>query len=227
MYDKKQRAKMMTEQQQQTQRELDDQLFHRRRRRWLVYGRAILTIATLGLLTVILYSVTHTTESQESHQEQRSRLINVDGGNDGRGRSVSIEDETVRKLNDDETAKRVESERVKRNVPKIVVNSRSEEATDEDNDIQLDTDEHHEKLQRRASNHENLRHRHSDGDVYYLRGYKCVPIKTSSQYRPLLAPPSNLRLPGMLKLNYDLDFISSKLSSIQPHKRFNLRLNVV
>lgn len=194
---------MMTEQQQQLQRELDDQLFHRRRRRWLVYGRAILTIATLGLLTVILYSVTQTTtESQES-----SRLM-INVGDAQPRQSVSIEDETVRKMKNDETAsnEQQKSERVKRNVPKIVVNS---SGSREDNDIQLDTDEHHEKLQRRASNHNNQRHRHSNGDVYYLRGYKCVPIKARPQ-------ASSLRLPGMFTIisSLDLDFISSTVYTL-------------
>lgn len=204
---------MMTEeqeqqqQQQQIQRELDDQLFHRRRRRWLVYGRAILTIASLGLLTVILYNVTHTTTSNVDESSSQSRLMN-NVGNDAHEisskseKSVSNEDETVRKLNNDETARKF-----KRNiiiVPKIIVNRRSERSADgetnENNDIQLDdADEHQlkqdEKLQRRATNHKTIRHRHSDGDVYYLRGYKCVPIKTSSSSRILT--PSNLRLPGM------------------------------
>jgi hypothetical protein len=196
---KKQREKMMTEEQQQQQRELDDQLFHRRRRRWLIYGRAILTIASLGLLTVILYNLTHTTKSSLDDEESTSKSLFMNVGNVHAhkisSKSVSIEDETVRKLNNDETARKV-----KRNiVPKIIVNNVKSAEDEEYNDIQLNADEQHdEKLQRRATNHKNIRHRHSDGDAYYLRGYKCVPIKTSSSSSSRhFAAPSNLRLPGM------------------------------
>lgn len=222
MCDKRQkRAKLMMELQQQnleqqnneplqqSTRELDDQLFHRRRTRWLVYGRAILTIATLGLLTVVLYNITHS-QSPESHQEeQRSRLIYADGGTlkTPHRRSVSIEDETVRKLNDDETATKSEH-RLKRNVPKIVVNSVSAPSAGarnglkDENDIQLDTDDeigHVEKLQRRVVNqphHNSHRHRHSDGDIYYLKGYKCVPITKSPSSK------SRSRLPGMFNSHH-------------------------
>lgn len=184
-------------------RELDDQLFQRRRARWLVYGRAILTIATLGLLTVVLYNITHT-KAQSHDDEQRARL--VFGGNsniDARqppSQSVSYQEaRTVATLSHGE------SHRSKRNVPKIVVNSRSSSEArgglKDENDIQLDSDDeirHVEKLQRRVVNqahHNSHRHRHSDGYTYYLKGYKCVPVpvtKSSSSSRR-----NRPRLPGM------------------------------
>lgn len=191
-------------------RELDDELFHRRRARWLVYGRAILTIAALGLLTVVLYSMTH--QRAPAGDEQRSRMV---FGGVPSSQSVSVEDETVVKLNEEAAAAAVEH-RSKRNVPKIVVNSRSASAREslkDENDIQFDSsssssrsDEigHVEKLQRRVVNqahHNSHRHRHSDGDLYYLKGYKCVPVTKSSSTMRRNRP----RLPGMFELELNID----------------------
>jgi hypothetical protein len=41
-------------------------IFHRRRQRWLQYGRALLTIGVLGLITIALYAMTHTNAANAS-----------------------------------------------------------------------------------------------------------------------------------------------------------------
>lgn len=185
-------------------RELDDQLFQRRRARWLVYGRAILTIATLGLLTVVLYNITHT-KAQSHDDEQRARLV-FGGNSDIDARQPPSQSVSYQEARTVATLSHAESHRAKRNVPKIVVNSRSSSEArsglKDENDIQLDSDDeirHVEKLQRRVVNqahHNSHRHRHSDGYIYYLKGYKCVPVpvtKSSSSSSRRNRP----RLPGM------------------------------
>ena len=172
-----------------------DEVFRRRKKCWLSYGRALLTVSVLGLITVLLFTVT-----QSKTDEHSSRVLVVE--------SVSSEDELVKKFNADEAAINKQSEtkkRVERSVDGVNRESSSESKVDTNslNDVNNENnplmDNEHLKLIRRqqGSNPNELQHRHSDGAVYYFKGYKCVPIRKLPK-----SSPANLVMPdrkfGML-----------------------------
>jgi hypothetical protein len=163
-----------------------DEMYQRRKRCWLSYGRAMLTIGILGLLTVGLVVATQSNSGEDS---------NVDGVNDRIGsKSVSDDEVMLRKI-------------VKRNVESVPKNAESvqslNDVNSEDNSVM---DEQHMKLlkrQQQGSNQNYIQHRHSDGDVYFFKGYKCVPIrKTTSKYYEALSLRQRQGSPGMLCLCY-------------------------
>jgi hypothetical protein len=188
MYEKHKRKLMMELQ------VADDEVYHRRRQCWLSYGRAILTVAVLGLLTVALYAAT--SSGSEKEHFAKTRVINVED------RSGSHEDESVKSFKSDEIAsgdrevvKRYVDPRRKRDtidMPKNI-DSREQSAqslNDVDGDSEPKLDSQHLKLFRRQGSSENVVHRHADGTVYYIKGYKCVPIKKpSSTPQELRRPP--------------------------------------
>jgi hypothetical protein len=192
MYEKHKRKLMMELQ------VADDEMYQRRRKCWLIYGRAILTIAVLGLLTVVLYSMTKSSPDEEHFS--KVRVIVVDD------RSGSHEDESVKSFKSDEIALSDDLNRhrklVKRNVdasrervsfemPKNIESGEqsAQSLNDVDEDSEPKLDSQHLTLFRRQGASENVRHRHADGIVYYIKGYKCVPIrKPSSSPQELRAP---------------------------------------
>lgn len=167
------------------QRNAEDEMYQRRKKCWLSYGRAMLTIGILGLLTVVLFALTQSNSSDGA--EHNSRVI-VDN------KSGSHEDEIVKSIIDDETA--MSRKIVKRSVdlvPKSVVESLND-VNSENNPIM---DDQHMKLlkrQQQGSNQNHIQHRHSDGDVYFFKGYKCVPVRKNP--KPFYAPLA-LRQTGM------------------------------
>jgi hypothetical protein len=150
----------------------EDEMYQRRKKCWLSYGRAMLTIGILGLLTVALVAATQSHSGEDSH---------VDSVND---RSGSGSSEVVKGINDDEVMMR---KIVKRNVDPVPKNIESvqslNDVNSEDNSVM---DEQHMKLlkrQQQGSDKNYIQHRHADGDVYFFKGYKCVPIrKTTHRY---------------------------------------------
>lgn len=161
----------------------EDEMYQRRKRCWLSYGRAMLTIGILGLLTVALIAAT------QSHSGDDSRVIE-DKVND---RSIEGDDSVVRKI-------------VKRNVepvPKSVESVQSlNDVNSEDSSVM---DEQHMKLlkrQQQGSNQNYIQHRHSDGDVYFFKGYKCVPIRkgTSQSYQDMRKTTSQVAQIGFLQM---------------------------
>lgn len=195
MYEKNKRKLIM-------QRNLDDAAYQRRKTCWLSYGRAILTIAILGLLTVSLYAWSQSHPSNEA--EHNSRVIAVnDATVESDEVSTKILSRTKRSVdlrpNDSENGNSIEK-------PK-----NSDESEDRSvqslNDINSEQapkmDSQHLKLFRRQQNSGlEIQHRHSDGDVYYLTGYKCVPVRKPSKHLELIRARQRLNLPrrvsGML-----------------------------
>lgn len=172
----------------------EDEMYQRRKKCWLSYGRAMLTIGILGLLTVVLFAMTQSNSNSGDGAEHNSRVIVVDKI---LHRSGSHEDGTVKSINDDEAA--ISRKIVKRNVD--LMPKSDEESAQNLNDVNSEDnpvmDEQHIKLlkrQQQGSSQNFIQHRHSDGDVYFFKGYKCVPIRKPS--KPLYAPLT-LRQPGM------------------------------
>lgn len=187
----------------------DDEIYQRRRKCWLGYGRAILTIAILGLVTVALYAVTKSNSHKDEHV---SRVIVVDGSDPSEASRVEIVESF--KGDDEATSDQLDQRRViKRSVdlrqndvdidsiemPKNSVKSvQSLSDASEDNDPKMDNQ--HLKQFRRQGGNQNPQHRHSDGDIYYFQGYKCVPIrKPHKQIAQLREDPLRARqYSGML-----------------------------
>lgn len=184
MYEKHKRKLIME------QRNAEDEMYQRHKKCWLSYGWAMLTIGILGLLTVAIFAMTQSNSGDAT--EHNSRVI-VD---EVFHRSGSHGDEVLRSINDDEAA--INRKIVKRNVD--LVPKSDDESAQNLNDVNSENnpimDEQHMKLlkrQQQGSNKNHIQHRHSDGDVYYFKGYKCVPIR-----KPFHAPISLRQHPGML-----------------------------
>lgn len=179
MYEKHKRKLIME------QRNAEDEMYQRRKKCWLSYGRAMLTIGILGLFTVALFAMTQSHSGNAT--EHNSRVI-VDKifGQSGSHEDVIVQ--SIKEDDDDAESRKI----VKRNVdlvPKSEVESAQSlnDVNSENNPIM---DDQHMKLlkrQQQGSNRNVIQHRHSDGDVYFFKGYKCVPIRKPSKphYAPL------------------------------------------
>ncbi|CRK93557.1 CLUMA_CG007090, isoform A, partial [Clunio marinus] len=198
MYEKNKRKLMMEQQQ-----NLENEIYQRRKRCWLSYGRACLTIGILGLLTVCLYAVTQTVSG--AHEEHNLKLLEIFVNDDHQvHKSGSIEDQISKSESNDKTWNHKIVERsvgmsqdknnVNENFVEIPKNFDKKEENVQslnnvDSDINPKVDKEHLKLIRRQQNsNQLLRHRHSDGDIYYFKGYKCVPIRKSSKSSERLGP---------------------------------------
>lgn len=141
-----------------------EEIFQQRRQRWMKYGRALLTLGALGLLTVALYSMTHTAISAEAS----SRIVNDEEARD----DIAISNNE--KFSEKIIIKRaVDSTVDDDKIPKNNLN-------DVESDNELDMDSQHLKIFRRQQSSSNNVHRHSqqsDNGVYIFKGYKCVPIR--------------------------------------------------
>lgn len=142
-----------------------EQIFQRRKQRWLQYGRALLTIGVLGLLTIALYSMTHTNSNRKVNDDKlnNARII-VEENND-----IAISN------NSEEFSEKVIAKRAASDdkIPKRQLQS----LNDVESDNELDLDGQHLKIFRRQQSSSNNAHHHSDDGVYIFKGYKCVPIR--------------------------------------------------
>lgn len=152
----------------------EDVIYQRRKRCWLSYGRAMLTIGILGLLTVVLIVATQSKSGDNT--EHSSHAIgnseNDRSGSHGVVKSIDGDDSVImRKI-------------VKRNVDPVPKKDESVQSLNDVNseDNSLMDDQHMKLLKRQqlGSNQNYIQHRHSDGDVYYFKGYKCLPIRKTS-----------------------------------------------
>lgn len=144
-----------------------EELFQRRRQRWMQYGRALFTIGALGLLTVVLYSMTHTAISAEAS----SRIVNDEVARDDI--AISNNEKFSEKIIIKRAAVAVDSTVDDDKIPKNNLN-------DVESDNELAMDSQHLKIFRRQQLSSNNVHRHSqqsDNGVYVFKGYKCVPIR--------------------------------------------------
>lgn len=160
----------------------EDEMFQQQRKCWLVYGRALLTITILGLVTAALFAATKSNSDKDEHDSK----INVfDESTLSRSSRVELlkgfksdDEAAIAQLNQRRQFKRsvdlrqndIEIDLLK--IPKNSVKSaKSANAVSSDNDNQ-----HLKQLQRQGAS-QNQQHRHSDGDIYYFQGYKCVPMR--------------------------------------------------
>jgi hypothetical protein len=140
-----------------------EEIFERRRRRWLQYGRALLTVGVLGLLTVALYAMTHS----NSKAEESARIIEQS-------------DELAISYNSEEFSEKIKiAKRAVRDdkMPKSSSEIKPSSLNDVESDNELDADGQHLKIFRRQQSNGNNVHRHSDNGFYVHKGYKCVPIR--------------------------------------------------
>lgn len=180
----------------------EDEMYQRRRKVWLSYGRALLTIAVLGLLTVALYAVTKPNSDKDEHT---SRVI-VDRSDPSGSSGVDIvksfksdDAATIVQLDQRRVFKRsvdLRQKKIDRNL--IEMPKSSDKIVQSLNDVNNDNDQkthnEHLKLYRRQGINLNPEHRHADGDIYFFQGYKCVPIrKPQKQLSQLRAEPIKAR----------------------------------
>lgn len=161
-----------------------DEAHLRRKRRWLSYGRALLTIGILGLATVGLLAMT---QSTDSHDEHFSRTV-VENRDQMPHKKEIVENPIFDQLPNRQIIKRSaenKAKKVNRGVPKKIVNNEANSLNEVnyiDSDLRMDHKQSNPKRSEQGSS-PNLRHVHSNGDVYYFKGYKCVPMR-----KPLQSP---------------------------------------
>jgi hypothetical protein len=164
--------------------ELDaEEVYQRRKRRWLTYGRALLTIGVLGLITVALYSMTQVRGSESALDDSGSSISRND---------IAINNELVNNDDDQRIVKRDLSGAGEHDDYGDVksASGSDENSANEIPDAATNLDSQHRKLQqRRQQSNNDVLHRHtSDGGVYIFKGYKCIPIsKPSKQLENLRA----------------------------------------
>lgn len=157
------------------------EIFQQRRQRWLQYGRALLTIGILGLLTIALYTLTHS-NSTSQQQDSSSRIIQSD--------EIAIE-----VFSEKSVVKRAVSDEVNDKIPK---NNFQQMSSNE-----LDMDSQHLKMFRRQqNNNNNIVHQHSDNGIYVFKGYKCVPIRKPTKQLEFLRARQRVR--GMCVCRFTL-----------------------
>lgn len=147
----------------------EDEMYQRRKKRWLSYGRALLTLGILGLITVFLVAVTKSTSAHkgEEHQSRgvEDQLVHrseiVESGIDDEIPVIKHHEKFKRSINESD---------VKHKVPKSLADDRT-------NDVDIDDfPKIKPSHQQDASLHPHNRHYY--GEVHYFKGFKCVPHVT-------------------------------------------------
>lgn len=172
MYEKHKRKLLMME------RNAEDEMYQRRKRCWLTYGRALLTIGVLGLLTLSLYAATRSRSHDEEHNSRHVFVVDVERP---RLTRESVHGDEFEVRNPKIVRRSVDKSEVPKNSDSES-DERAQSLNDVDSDNEAKADSEHLKLIRRqqGSNGGNLRHQHSDGVTYYFKGYKCVPVLKQS-----------------------------------------------
>lgn len=183
-----------------------EEVYQRRKRQWLTYGRALLTIGVLGLLTVTLYYVSQNV-SNSNEQTEISHMVNseieieqnqikFDQDESINTNDIAIIDEH-NNVDDDNKNKKIIN-KVKRSSDLLNLNNSEQQQNKvvvDENEIPKDYSENllvHESSERhyrQQQSSNDIVHRHSnDGGIYIFKGYKCIPIsKPSKQLENLRA----------------------------------------
>jgi hypothetical protein len=166
-----------------------DKMLKPRKTSRLRSSRVLLTIAVWALLTVSLHAFTKLNFDKNEENLSGTRVIVVDDGQSG-----SHEDESVERLSGDGIALVARPRLVKRSVelPRNRVKPKIAESVESLNDVAPKLDNQHLKLSQRQGTNRKVKHRHSDGVVYYFKGYKCVPIHAPGELS------RSTQRPGML-----------------------------
>lgn len=150
----------------------EDVMYQRRKNRWMSYGRALIAICALGLITVILIVLTRTSFSDKIHSMDSGDL-----------KQMSYQEIEVE--NHVDADKVLIREIVKRSVSfpynAITNNSRSKfrRKLYRKNSLTKSLDV---KKTLNLKKIKNFNHSHSDGQTYFLQGYTCVPIFKLPKY---------------------------------------------
>lgn len=183
-----------------------EEVYQRRKRQWLTYGRALLTIGILGLLTVTLYYVSQNVSQSLSNSKEETELSHMVNGVekieeiDQDDASINMNDiaiihEINNNINSDDENK---NKKVKRSSDLLNINNseqQKKQVVEDENEIPKDYSENllvHESSERhyrQQQSSNDIVHRHSnDGGIYIFKGYKCIPIsKPSKQLENLRA----------------------------------------
>ena len=201
MYEKHKRKLMM-------EHNVEDEIYQRRKTRWLSYGRALLTIGVLGLLTVLIFTLTQS-GSPSNESEHQSRVVVIDDYRESFGKEGIVESGKIGEtpFNDQSTSLKIVKRAVDLrsndnsiNTPKNLDSSEQIllSLNDVNSEVKKPTsdNQHLKQLRRQSVSGANQPHRHPDGDVYYFKGYKCVPIRKPSKQLELLR--ERQRSSGML-----------------------------
>jgi hypothetical protein len=182
-----------------------EEVYQRRKRQWLTYGRALLTIGILGLLTVTLYYVSQNISyslSNAKEETELSQIVEIEQNQIKFDPDASINTNDIpiidHNINVDDNKNKKIINKVKRSSDLLSLVNNSEQqkkvAVDE-NEIPKDYSENllvHESSERhyrQQQSNNDIVHRHSnDGGIYIFKGYKCIPIsKPSKQLENLRA----------------------------------------
>lgn len=195
MYQKHKRKLMM-------EHNAEEEIYQRRKKCWLSYGRALLTFGILGLLTVVLFTVARSDFSSKN-VEHHERILVIDNHQKPFAESVgsvssSLSDQSSAKVAKRSVDLQTNANRNENSIdtPKNLDNKR-EQAPQSLNEV--DSVERNQELKqfRPEPGTSSYRpHRHPNGDVYYFKGYKCVPIRKPSNQLELLR--ARQRSSGML-----------------------------
>lgn len=172
-----------------------EEVYQRRKRQWLTYGRALLTIAILGLLTVALYLMSQNFNSKSaSEPDQMSQVVdnvvNFENVEQINNKFNNNHDESINDVAIVHSKFTKNNQRTKRSNDAVQLNSEQFEDELLQNEIPKDNSEnlktfdksHHRRQQ--PSN--GVIHRHIDANgVYIFNGYKCFPISTSKPIKKL------------------------------------------
>lgn len=187
----------------------EDEIYQRRKKRWLTYGRALLTIGILGLLTVVLYKLTYLYSSNESSNITKHASISVSEKvlikndksffmpkDEFKDKIKDVNQIVVKRSVDNEENKsilinkNIDITRIHQEINNESDNENPKELVNSENSLnnnkESETSQHLKLFRRQQENNDNI-HRHMDGGVYIFKSYKCVPIRKN---------PENLRVHG-------------------------------
>ena len=183
-----------------------EEVYQRRKRQWLTYGRALLTIGILGLLTVTLYYVSQNVShslSNSNEETEKSHMVNseieIEQIKFDQDASINTNDIAIIHENniDNNNINDNKNKKVKRSSDLLNLNNSEQQkkVVVDENEIPKDysdnflVHESSERHYRQQQSNNDIVHRHSnDGGIYIFKGYKCIPIsKPSKQLENLRA----------------------------------------
>lgn len=178
-----------------------EEVYQRRKRQWLTYGRALLTIGILGLLTVTLYYVSQNVSHSLSKSKDETELSHMVNGVenveeiDQNDASINTNDIAIIKHENNKISDDNKNKKVKRSSDLNKSEQQKKQVVVDENEIPKDYSENllvHESSERHLRQQQSsndIVHRHSnDGGIYIFKGYKCIPIsKPSKQLENLRA----------------------------------------
>lgn len=94
----------------------EDETYRRRKRRWLSYGRALLTLGILGLITIFLVTVTRSTANHKSDEEEHKSKVLTASDKDQSERIKSLRNDEIGNLKSKRSIEALEDNRVRKSL---------------------------------------------------------------------------------------------------------------